>query len=80
MKQILSSLFPFLETKEPIEVRTTPHIYKTHLELRLEKLKILASNARSQHNSIKCRQAYHLIAVTQKTISEKADTKLSYLN
>ena len=31
MKQLLSSLFPFLETKEPIEVKTTPHIYKTHL-------------------------------------------------
>ena len=80
MKQLLSSLFPFLETKEPIEVRTTPHVYKTYLEIRLEKLKILASNARNQQDRIKCIQAYHLIAVTQKTIAEKASTKLSYLN
>jgi hypothetical protein len=79
MKQILTTLFHFLQVEEPIE-QPIQHVYKTYLEIRLDKLKILASNARSQHNTIKCIQAYHLIAVTQKTIAEKANTKLSYLN
>jgi hypothetical protein len=53
---------------------------KHYLEARLERLKELSYKARTEHNRVKCVQAYYLIDLTQQQIAKKSKFKLSYLN
>lgn len=89
MKTIISFAYQFI-TNQPLNPpefnwntytkRKIKPPTKHYLEERLERLKNLASKARSEHNRIKCIQAYYLIQITQQKVAEKSKLKLSYLN